>query len=211
MSEPEKATTEAAPKKGGKKMIIIIALVVVLLGGAGGGFYYWRASSVAAAETPENDSKSAKKAKAKKAAEEEESSAEDEKADAKADKAETGADKKPSTSFKDSLPDDADVKHIVELQPFIVNLADSEQARYLRLSVSLGIGGEGEASEKPDPLFTTRVRNAMLAVLGEKKSDDVLSVDGKVKLRKELLKAAQAVSEEPEVQAIYITDFIVQL
>ena len=30
-------------------------------------------------------------------------------------------------------------------------------------------------------------------------------------LRKELLKAAQAASEEPHVQAIYITDFIVQL
>lgn len=51
----------------------------------------------------------------------------------------------------------------------------------------------------------------MLAVLAQKKSDDVLSAEGKVKLRKELLKAAQAVSTEPEVEAIYITDFIVQL
>ena len=51
----------------------------------------------------------------------------------------------------------------------------------------------------------------MLAVLTTKKSEDVLSVEGKTKLRKELLEAAQAASEEPHVEAIYITDFIVQL
>lgn len=213
MSEPEKATTEAAPKKGGKKLIII-ALVVILLGGAGGGFFYWRSSTAAAAENPEKDAKASKKSKAKKDAEEE-AAAEEEKSDKSADKSEKGdanTEKKTSaSSLKDSLPEDENVKHVIELQPFIVNLADAEDARYLRLTVSLGVGGEGEKAEKPDPLFTTRVRNAMLAVLGEKKSDDVLSVEGKVKLRKELLKAAQAVSTEPEVEAIYITDFIVQL
>ena len=91
-----------------------------------------------------------------------------------------------------------------------MNLADTEQARYLRMSVSLGIG-EGEGSEKPEQLFMTRVRNAMLAVLSDKNSEEILSVEGKTKLRKDLLKAAQAAADEPEVQAIYITDFIVQL
>ncbi len=51
----------------------------------------------------------------------------------------------------------------------------------------------------------------MLAVLSVKKSDDVLTVDGKSKLRKELLEAAQSASDEGKVEAIYITDFIVQL
>ena len=55
------------------------------------------------------------------------------------------------------------------------------------------------------------IPNAMLAVIADKKSEDVLTVEGKAKLRKELLKAAQAASEEPHVRAIYITDFIVQL
>jgi flagellar protein FliL len=214
MSEPEKATTEAAPKKGGKKLIIIIALVVVLLGGAGGGFFYWRSSTAAAAENPEKDAKASKKAKEKKAADDEEAIEEDkaDKSGEKSEKSDANTEKKPSVnSLKASLPEDENVKQVIELQPFIVNLADAEDARYLRLTVSLGVGGEEGKAEKPDTLFTTRVRNAMLAVLAEKKSDDVLSVEGKVKLRKELLKAAQAVSTEPEVEAIYITDFIVQL
>lgn len=210
MSEPEKATTEAAPKKGGKKMIIIIALVVILIGGAGGGFFYWRSSTAAAAENPEKDAKANKKSKAKKAAEEDEETPEAE--EKTGEKSGENSDKKTSgASLKESLPEDENVKQVIELQPFIVNLADTEDARYLRLTVSLGVGGEGEKAEKPDALFTTRVRNAMLAVLAQKKSDDVLSAEGKVKLRKELLKAAQAVSTEPEVEAIYITDFIVQL
>lgn len=110
---------------------------------------------------------------------------------------------------KFSLPEDEEVKGVVELPPFIVNLADMEQARYLRMTVSVGISEEGE--EKPDSLFLTRVKNAMLSVLTTKKSSDVLTVEGKQKLREELLEAAKAASSHPEVKAIYITDFIVQL
>ena len=113
-----------------------------------------------------------------------------------------------------SLPDDGDVKQVIELQPFIINLADEGEARYLRMTVSLGLdGGEGggEGESKPDTLMTTKVRSAMISVLTTKHSDEILSVEGKALLRKELLRAARAVVKEPEVHAIYITDFIVQL
>lgn len=184
-------------KKGGKK-VLIIGIIGVLLMAAGAGFYFWRASATSAAEAP------AKKKGGKKAQAEEPS--EGETAEAK-----EGDHKGGESKLKDSLPNDEDVKEVVELPPFIVNLADTEQARYLRMTVSLGVGGAEEKSEKPDNLFMTRVRNAMLTVLSDKKSEDILSVEGKSKLRKELLQAAQAASEEPEVHAIYITDFIVQL
>ena len=198
MSEAVTETTEAeAPAKGGsKKFLIIIVLAVVLLGGGGAGAYFFLFSKPAASGEETAKGKSTKKAKA---AEEEEDAADD-------------TSGKKSGSIKSSLPKDEEVKKIIELQPFIVNLADENEARYLRLTVSLGVGGaEGGGEEKPDQLFITRVRNAMLAVLSEKKSEDILSNEGKAKLRKELLKAAQAASEEPEVKAIYITDFIVQL
>lgn len=205
-NENEKISAETAisgetKKKGGKKIIIL--LVIFLLLGAGGGFYYWRSSSAATVENADkktDDKKSQTKEESDEASEE-------------TDKDE--ADKKPSQKsndpLKNALPEDEDVKKVVELQPFIVNLADTEQARYLRMTISLGIDGVEEGNEKPDQLFMTRVRNAILAVLSDKKSDEILSVEGKTKLRKELLKAAQAASEEPEVKAIYITDFIVQL
>jgi flagellar protein FliL len=201
-SNPSEDGAGGAPKRSFKKIIIIL-VVLILIGG--GGYYYWRTKSAAAdetAETSEDESSSTeKKSKSKKSSDDSEETAEDE--------------KKPSKkSSKSDAPSDEDVKHVIELPPFIVNLADSENARYLRMTVSLGIGGEegdGGESEKPDQVFMTRVRNAMLAVLVEKSSDEILTVEGKAKLRKELLKAAKSASEEPEVKAIYITDFIVQL
>jgi len=101
-----------------------------------------------------------------------------------------------------------EVAEVIELLPFIVNLADREEPKYLRMTISLGIG---ESSEKPDPLFTTKIRNAILAVVTTKTADDVLTVKGKTELRKEMLEAAQGAAHKPEVKAIYITDFIVQM
>ncbi|MEQ1604124.1 MAG: flagellar basal body-associated FliL family protein [Pyrinomonadaceae bacterium] len=199
MSEIEKETVVASPdapvekKKGGKKFILIAIILVLLLGGGGAGFYFWRVSGTQAAEEPEKKAGD-KKASTKKTDEEPEKE---------------GKSSKKSAAVENAIPEDEDVKHIVELPPFIVNLADTEQARYLRMTVSLGVAGE--EGEKPDQLFITRIRNAMLAVLSEKSSDQILTVEGKTKLRKDLLQAAKAASEEPEVKAIYITDFIIQL
>lgn len=196
--------TPPAPKKK-RKLLLIIVLFVILLAGGGGGYYFWSQSAVAEGEeTAENSGEEekaekeekpkAKKSKAKKAVEEDEDEEDGKK-----------------TIFGHALPEDEDVKEVVELPPFIVNLADTDTPRYLRMTVSLGIGdGEGH-SGKPDPLFLTRVKNAMLAVLTNKSSTDILTPEGKSKLRKQLLKAAKAASDEPHVEAVYITDFVIQL
>ena len=104
---------------------------------------------------------------------------------------------------------DAEVTQVIELQPFIVNLADKNESRYLRMTISLGVAEEGE--HKVDPLFTTRVRNAILATISTQTSEQVLTVEGKAALRKEMLNAAKAAASKPEVLTIYITDFIIQM
>jgi flagellar FliL protein len=197
MSEIEKETTapaadaEPPKKKGAKKFILIAIVLVLLLGGGGAGYYFLRIAGAQAAE--ESDKKADKKSTSKKESDEEDPKS------------------KKSGAVSEAIPEDEDVKKVIEVPPFIVNLADAEQARYLRMTVSLGVGGEGGEKEKPDTVFLTKVRNAMLAVLSEKTSEQILTVEGKSKLRKELLQAAQASADEPEVIAIYITDFIVQL
>lgn len=109
---------------------------------------------------------------------------------------------------KDHAGGDADVKHVIELAPFIVNLNDPNESRYLRMTISLGVD---EADEKVDPLYTTKIRNAILATVGNKTSEEILTTEGKAKLREEILHAAQSAAQKPEVLAIYITDFIVQM
>jgi flagellar FliL protein len=193
----ESGNQSAAPAKK-SRLLLIIVLMLALAGATGGGWYFYSHSKAAAAGT--------KPGKAKKAHADEEQAEED---GQDADE-EPGVKKASSRAAAFSLPDDSKVKEVVELQPYVINLADKDQARYLRLTVSVGIGSE-ESTEKPGPLFTTRVRNAMLALLTTKTSEEVLTVEGKVKLRKELLRVARAASEAPKAQAIYITEFIVQL
>lgn len=201
---PAEAST-AAPKKSRKLLLIVIAALLVLGGGGGGYFFLSKGAGAATKEKPEKT----KKAKADK--EKEEEAADEEEAPKKGHDEEEAADTKSKKSDEISLPDDSQVKHVIELQPFIVNLADKGEARYLRLTVNVGVGEAEGGGEKADPLFTTRVRNAMLAVLSSKTSDEILTTEGKNKLRKDLLRAARKASEEPEIHAIYITDFIVQL
>src|SRR5262245_18837567 len=43
-----------------------------------------------------------------------------------------------------SKTEDTEVKEVIELQPFIVNLADHNETRYLRMTISLGVGETGE-------------------------------------------------------------------
>ena len=91
----------------------MIFLVLILLAGGGGGFYYWRVRAASKA-------RAAKEAAAKK--------------DAPGDqhgKTETAA------------GGDAEVTQVIELQPFIVNLADKNESRYLRMSISLGVAENG--------------------------------------------------------------------
>jgi len=187
---------EVQPTPGKKRRLMLVLIMVGALGLGAGAFFYFQGSLFGT------------KAKGKKA------KATDENADS-ADGASTdeasAADGEETTAKDSALPDDSKVKQVIELQPFIVNLADKGEARYLRLTISIGIGGEEKGEEKADPLFTARVRNALMSVMTAKTSDEVLSVDGKNTLRKELLQAAKSVSKTPKVYAIYITDFIVQL
>jgi flagellar FliL protein len=205
------ASTEEGNVKKKKPLLLIIVAVVVLAVGGGGAFLFLKRGNAAEAEAAEKDKKPEKGKKKAKAEEDEEE--EEDPAPEEHEAAAMGKDGKPAKSKfsvkKLDLPDDKDVKKIIELQPFVVNLADKEDSRYLRMSVSLGIGETKE--EKPDPILMTRVRNAMLAVLTTKTAEEILTQEGKSILRKELLKAARAAIEEPHIEAIYITDFIVQM
>lgn len=209
---PAPAKTEEAQSKKKKPLLLIIVAVVVLAVGGGGAFFFLKRGKAAEGETAGKEKKEEKSAKDKKKKSEDDEDEEEMEAEepAEGQTAKEGHNTKSKFSIKRlNLPDDKDVKKVLELQPFIINLADKGEAHYLRLTVSIGIGETKE--EKPDPLLTTRVRNAMLAVLTLKTSEEVLSEEGKAILRKELLKAARAAVEEPTIEAIYVTDFIVQM
>ena len=105
--------------------------------------------------------------------------------------------------------DGATEEHVIELRPFVTQLSD-EKPRYIKVAVSLRVRENPDEVEKNNPKFIPSIRDAMLTILSAKKSDDVVNLKGKTRLRQELLNAAQSVTNN-QVEELFITDIIVQL
>jgi flagellar FliL protein len=126
----------------------------------------------------------------------------------------TGCKKSPPalTSVSNDSTGAAD-KGVLHLEPFVVNLADTEENRFLRVGIDLGLekalpGKEGKGGESDVP--AARIRDCILYVLSTWRSDTLLTPDGKQKLKDEMLHALQDRVPELGVREIYFTDFFVQ-
>jgi flagellar basal body-associated protein FliL len=117
----------------------------------------------------------------------------------------------PSSIGNDSMG--ATDKGVLHLEPFVVNLADPEENRFLRVGIDLGLkkplpGKEGKGGEGDVP--AARIRDCILYVLSTWRSDSLLATDGKQKLKDEILRALQDRVPELGVKEVYFTDFLVQ-
>jgi len=104
-------------------------------------------------------------------------------------------------------------KYLVPLEGFTVNLADPEETHFLRVTISLGIDKLPEGVEKDKPtaaIPVARVRDAILGVLTSCKADELLTPDGKIQLKKNVLTAVQKNVPELGVRDVYFTEFLVQ-
>ena len=118
-----------------------------------------------------------------------------------------------SSSQSPGKDPNAEIKTVLHLEPFVVNLADSEDNHFLRVGVDLGLdvalsGKEGKGPEGAVPM--ARLRDCILEVLSSWHSDALLAPEGKEKLKNELLRALHARAPEVGVKEIYFTDFLVQ-
>jgi flagellar protein FliL len=103
-----------------------------------------------------------------------------------------------------------------KLDEFMVNLADRNDARYLKVNLVLDVemkgkkkkgGGHGEEEANPEE---AKARDAIIAVLTTKRYADLLSDEGKSKLKEQLKTALNEVLEECKVEEIYFTYFAMQ-
>ncbi|MCK6550123.1 flagellar basal body-associated FliL family protein [Myxococcota bacterium] len=96
----------------------------------------------------------------------------------------------------------------VALDPFIVNLNESESSRYLKTSVEL------EVATQPDADFVTKsksaVRDEALRYLSSLRVADTLGEEGKNKIREELTARIEKVLGPGKLKKIYFGEFVVQ-
>ena len=101
-----------------------------------------------------------------------------------------------------------EVGTIVLLEPFIVNLADYPEVRYLKITVNLellGTQGETVLESRMPP-----VRDAILVLLSSKDSAGLRSAEGKFLLREEIAKRVNSLLPTPMIKDVYFTEFVVQ-
>jgi flagellar FliL protein len=106
------------------------------------------------------------------------------------------------------------IKAVMNLESFVLNLADPEEGRFLRVGMTLGLENplpaKGGKEEESGVVPTARIRDTILGVLSTWHSDALLAPDGKQKLKEELVRALRARVPELGVKEVYFTDFLVQ-
>jgi flagellar FliL protein len=116
------------------------------------------------------------------------------------------------TSLSDRRQHENKANSFLHLEPFTVNLADTQQSAFLRVGIDLGLSEElpeSKGSEKGSA-FTPRIRDTILAILASWQSEAVLAQDGRAKPKRDLVRALQERVPELGVTEVYFTDFLVQ-
>ena len=101
-------------------------------------------------------------------------------------------------------------KSVLLLDPFLVNLADKDQVRYVKASFQLGLEDPANEAAK-SPAALAAIRDAIISILTAKTSDQILTPEGKGILRQEICKRVNEVAPKAKVRSVFIVDFVVQL
>ncbi|MEA4855100.1 flagellar basal body-associated FliL family protein [Solidesulfovibrio sp.] len=195
MADAPQAEEGQNKKKGGFLKYVILVVLLLVLGG-GGYFAYLKffAAKPPAAEAPAEGQQ----------APAEEKKAEDSHAAPKAEekKAEGGhGEAKGGHGGKDKAP-----SNNVALPAFVVNLADPNARRYLKIVLDVEMTGNPELLEANQ----AKIRDALLMLLSSKTSQELSTLEGKILLRKEIVERLNQAIGQAKVARVYFTDFVIQ-
>lgn len=217
----EGEATETAPPRGRKKWILAGVGAVVLLGGAGAGFVWLRAKPPAQPDAHAEPVADEAGADTAHAAETAEPAAPPGIRDGVDFNAELGIEL-PDVASEEKKDDGHGEKKgeeggaaspghlgkIVSLEPFVVNIADRERDRFLKLKTDIELSSEDVGSELEQRM--PQIRDLIISLLGAKSFDEVRSIEGKNFLREEMLLRINSLLVTGKAKAIYFTEFVVQ-
>ncbi|MEI7818102.1 MAG: flagellar basal body-associated FliL family protein [Desulfuromonadales bacterium] len=98
--------------------------------------------------------------------------------------------------------------NIYPLEPFIVNIYDGQELRYLKVKVELEMVGPAVKAEIEGRLAP--IRDSVLILLSAKTLQDIQDVQGKNTLKDEILGAINKNIPPGKIAKVYFTDFVVQ-
>ena len=100
---------------------------------------------------------------------------------------------------------------LVELEPFVVNLADPGGQRYVRVSMRLLTATEEQALEvKENAVDQAKLRAEILELLSMQTADALTTLDGKNALKAAIVEHASHAVHHVKVTDVLFVEFIVQ-
>jgi flagellar FliL protein len=101
---------------------------------------------------------------------------------------------------------------VVDMDPFVVNLADEGGNRFLRVHMKLLTWDEHQATElKEDMVVAARIRSAILELLSLQYAGPLVTPEGKGELKKAIAeRATETAGEELQVTDVLFVEFVVQ-
>ena len=101
---------------------------------------------------------------------------------------------------------------VLNFEPFLVNLADRDNSRYLRITIKLQVANKGAADKIASAeVLTSQIRDTILSTLATKNSDQITTREGKDQLKGEITEKLNGFLPGKPVKAVFFTDFVVQL
>ena len=99
-------------------------------------------------------------------------------------------------------------EYFFSLDPFIVNLNDSNAKHYLKAVMEIEVRRQEILQELQQR--TPQVRDIILFILMNKTYDDIVTNEGKANLKHEISVRINQILKTGVLETLYITDFIVQ-
>ena len=103
------------------------------------------------------------------------------------------------------------------MDSFTVNLADEEDGRFLRATLAIGVDGQLPAMSKGESkapessaVSMAIIRDSIISVLAQSKSAELLTPEGKAKLKKEITDSLNRDVPALEAREVYFLEFLVQ-
>jgi len=100
------------------------------------------------------------------------------------------------------------IGEILPLDPFVVNLADPSGKRYLKVKVELELDSP-VAAEKAKQV-APKLRDMVIMMLTSLSFEEVMTPEGKIRIRDELLERFNQIMRPDRIKNIYFTEFVVQ-
>ncbi len=180
---PEGGEEQQAPKKSKSKLVIVIVIAVLLVALIGVGGYV--AVSMLGGKKPAAEG-----------------------GPEAAAPAEGGAEHGGQAGGAEEGGSEGKMGLFISLDPFIVNLSSDMGKRYLKVTMQLELARPEMTNEVNNRM--PQIKDAVITVLSSKSADELLTIEGKFRLKEQILTRVNNLLTTGVVKNVFFVEFVIQ-